>query len=371
VFLSFDTMQITKSEKIMNSKVYFTPVKETDSIETIKEKFSKLIDKSESVSNTHSLKKAVIKIHFGEEGNTGYIHPEIAGVLCRKIAGNGGAVVLSDSNTLYRGRRMNSQDHLELAYEHGFTNDVTGGTTIIADESADKVVSLNVDFQYIKEAKIPKLYIETDLLISMAHFKGHIMAGFGGVLKNIGMGCATREGKLAQHSDIAPKVNLSSCVGCGTCVGECQVSAITLHQGKVRINAARCTGCASCIAICPIEAIDVDWGSGALRMQEKMVEYAAAVLKNVPRSLHINFATKITAECDCIAKDDPRIMDDIGIFISDDPVAVDQACYDAAVKSAGKDPFKVYHPHCDGGRQLMYAERLGLGSRKYESIVID
>ncbi|MBN1603934.1 MAG: DUF362 domain-containing protein [Chitinispirillaceae bacterium] len=355
----------------MNSSVYFVPVNESDSLDLIQEKFSRLIDKSGCLSGSGDLKHAVIKIHFGEEGNTGFIRPEIAGVMCRKITENGGQAILSDSNTLYRGRRMNCRDHLELACEHGFTSDRTGGTTVIAEETADKVVSIPVNFQYIRDAKIPKLYLDTDVLISMAHFKGHLAAGFGGTLKNVGMGCATREGKMAQHSDLEPKVNMSRCIGCGTCVGECQVSAISLIRGKAVINGARCTGCAGCIAACPVEAIDVNWGSGATRMNEKMVEYAAAVLGNVPRSLHVNFAIKITAECDCIAKDDPRITEDIGIFLTTDPVAADQACYDAIVKQAGMDPFKIFHPHSDGNRQLMYAERLGVGSRSYELITVE
>jgi uncharacterized Fe-S center protein len=355
----------------LNSKVYFTPVKETDSIDQIKQKFSTLIQKSALLNTgTSALKKAVIKIHFGEEGNTGYLPPEIVAVVCGKITGQGGEVIISDSNTLYRGRRMNSKDHLALANEHGFTKENTGGAVLIADETSDRVASIPVNLQFIKDAKIPKVYLETDLLISMAHFKGHLAAEFGGTLKNIGMGCATREGKMAQHSDLEPKTNAFRCTGCGTCIANCQVEALSLVQGKAKINAAWCTGCAGCIAVCPVEAIDVNWGSGAARMQEKMVEYASAVLKNVPRSLHINFATRITAECDCIAKDDPRITDDIGIFISEDPVALDQACFDAVVKQAGKDPFKEYHPHCDGNRQLMYAEKLGLGSRKYEMIVV-
>jgi uncharacterized Fe-S center protein len=355
----------------MNSKVYFTPVKETDSIDLIKQKFSTLIQKSAVLStDAGNLKNVVIKIHFGEEGNTGYLSPEIVAVVCGKITGQGGGVIISDSNTLYRGRRMNSKEHLALAYEHGFTKESTGGTIQIADEAPGRVASIPVNLQFVKDAKIPKVYLETDLLISMAHFKGHLAAEFGGTLKNIGMGCATREGKMAQHSDLEPKTNAYRCTGCGTCIENCQVEALSLVQGKAKINGAKCTGCAGCIALCPVEAIDVNWGSGAVRMQEKMVEYASAVLKNVPRSLHINFATKITAECDCIAKDDPRITDDIGIFISEDPVALDQACFDAVVKQAGKDPFKEYHPHCDGNRQLMYAERLGLGSRKYEVIVV-
>jgi uncharacterized Fe-S center protein len=354
----------------MSSKVYFIPINQQDSISEIKEKVSVLLDKSKLLESNFSEKKAIIKLHFGEEGNKGYVNPEFVGVISRKVGSAGGSVVLSDSNTLYQGRRVTNEGHKILALEHGFTKEITGAEVVIANESPDTVKSIPVNLQYIKNAKIPECYINTDLFISVAHFKGHMMAGFGGSLKNIGMGCATREGKLAQHSNISPMIMNETCTGCGSCVNNCQVKAITLIDKTASIDSTICTGCASCIAVCKFGAVSVDWGGGSASMQEKMIEYASAVLNNVPRALYINFAIKITAECDCMAQDDPRIADDIGIFISDDPVAVDQACYDLVKKRESKDVFKIAHPKIDSNKQLAYAEQLKLGSRQYTLVNI-
>lgn len=354
----------------MSSKVFFTPVSENDPVEIVKSTFLRLLKQSGLVAGIQQGYKAIVKMHFGEVGNTGFVKPEFVGVLCAFIDAQGGTSILSDSNTLYRGRRVESEDHRALALEHGFTKTITGAEVVIADEYTDAVRSIPVDLQFVKVAKIPKCYLDIDLFISLSHFKGHLMCGFGGALKNIGMGCATREGKLVQHSDTAPMVYRQRCTGCGGCVKACQMGAISIVKKIARINQSLCTGCAACIAACRFSAMEVDWEGGSSMMQEKMVEYAAAVLQNVPRAIHVNFATKITAECDCIAKDDPRLIDDVGIFISEDPVACDQASYDAIKKKAAHDLFRKAHPSRDGNRQLIYAEKMGLGSRNYEIIEI-
>jgi hypothetical protein len=225
--------------------------------------------------------------------------------------------------------------------------------------------------KFIKKASVLKLYKEADVLISVGHFKGHMMTGFGGALKNIGMGCASREGKLAQHSGVSPTVYIKKCTGCGSCEKVCPVNAISIVEKKSVIDKKTCIGCASCIAACPYGAMDVNWGSGAGTMVEKMVEYTKAVLDGRKKNAYVNFALKITAECDCMAKDDPRLIPDVGIFASSDPVSVDQATYDVVFKKAGnKDIFKIAHPSCDSQKQLVYAEKLGLGSRAYELVEI-
>ncbi len=195
------------------------------------------------------------------------------------------------------------------------------------------------------------------------------MTGFGGAIKNIGMGCASREGKLAQHSEIAPVIYLEKCKGCMDCVRSCPVDAIRSEGRRIVIDPSKCIGCATCIAACVRGAIEVDWESGGSNIQEKMVEYAAAVLKQKNGKLSfINFVTKITKECDCLAKDDPRIIPDVGIFASTDPVSLDKACYDACINACGKDVFRVVHPDRDGLKQVRYAAKLGLGNIDYELI---
>jgi uncharacterized protein len=352
----------------MKSSVYFVPVQDSDEIPFVQSKLRRLLDESRVLDRVSANDRAVIKLHFGEEGNTGFVRPSYVRVLADMIAAKGGSAIMSDANTLYRGRRVKSEDHEKLALEHGFTPEICGAKVVVPDETnKDNCLSVSINQKFIKKAHVLKFYKEADVFISVGHFKGHMMTGFGGALKNIGMGCASREGKLAQHSGVSPTVYIKKCVGCGSCEKVCPVNAISIVEKKSVIDKKTCIGCASCIAACPYGAMDVNWGSGASTMVEKMVEYTKAVLDGMIKTAYVNFALKITAECDCMAKDDPRIIPDVGIFASSDPVSVDQATYDVVFKKAGnKDIFKIAHPSCDSQKQLAYAEKLGLGSRAYE-----
>jgi uncharacterized Fe-S center protein len=311
-------------------------------------------------------------MHFGEEGNTGFVRPAFLRIICSGLCAQGAEPFISDTNTLYRGRRMNSADHLALAREHGFSRRGCGAEVVIPDETkGENIAAVEVNKKFIRKAKILKLFLEADFLLGVAHFKGHMMTGFGGALKNIGMGCASREGKLAQHCDVSPLIYKGNCIGCGKCVEVCPAQAIILNGDKAGLERQKCIGCASCIAACAFGAIDVEWASGAGDIQEKMAEYAYAVLaakKN--KSAFINFALKITKECDCLAKDDPAIAPDIGIFASGDPVAIDKACLDLINAACGKDIFREAHPQRDGMKQLRWAQQLGLGSVDYSLVEI-
>jgi hypothetical protein len=356
----------------MKSPVYFVAVQESEEIPLVQKKLARLLEQSRVLEHLSSKDSAVIKLHFGESGNTGYVRPEYVRVLSDAIGSKGATSVLSDTNTLYRGRRVNSADHEKLALEHGFTPEISGGAVVVPDETnKDNCLSIPVKGKFIKNASVLKLYKQADAFISVGHFKGHMMTGFGGALKNIGMGCASREGKLAQHSGVSPIVYIKKCTGCAACEKVCPVDAISIVEKKSVIDKKTCIGCASCIAACEYGAMDVNWGSGASTMVEKMVEYAKAVMDGMKKTAYINFALKITAECDCMAKDDPRITQDVGIFASGDPVSLDQATYDVVFKKAGnKDVFKIAHPSCDSQKQLAYAEKLGLGTRAYELIEV-
>jgi uncharacterized Fe-S center protein len=154
-------------------------------------------------------------------------------------------------------------------------------------------------------------------------------------------------------------------------VAVCPVRAISLEKEKAVISSSLCIGCASCIAVCPKSAIEVSWESGGSSIQQKMVEYAKAVLKNKEKkSAFINFATKITKECDCLAKDDPRIAPDVGICVSSDPVSIDKACFDLINQACGRDIFRQAHPERNPLKQLEHAQEIGLGSQEYELITV-
>ncbi|MBN1760681.1 MAG: DUF362 domain-containing protein [Chitinispirillaceae bacterium] len=355
------------------STVWYTPVGDEVPFTARLQLLNHLITTSTLFEQLSSETAVTIKMHFGEEGNRGYVRPEMVSVITDAITARGGKTVVSDTNTLYRGRRTNSRDHLALAREHGFTDEAVHGRVEISDETIDdEVSSVPVEGgRFISTAKIIRRYREAPFLVGLAHFKGHIVAGFGGAIKNIGMGCATREGKLAQHASVAPYIIMRNCIGCGACSEVCPQDAIEIIEGKAILDPKKCIGCASCIAVCKSDAVELDWSGGRDYLPDKMVEYTSAVLGSPGTKCFINVATKITAECDCLAQDDPVIVPDVGFLISSDPVAIDQACYDLICRKAGGyDPFRKAHPGRDPLRQLDCAERMGLGSRTYELVTV-
>ena len=353
----------------MKSRVHFISVSSADDQHLINQKLKHLIDESRVLDFIHQKDKVSIKLHFGEEGNTGFVRPQHLRVVADAVIGRGGSVFLADTNTLYRGRRLNSKDHLQLAYEHGFTKEVTNADAIIPDDTQEKnVTCLEINQKFIKRAKVARIFIDADALIAVSHFKGHILTGFGGALKNVGMGCASRQGKLAQHCNLAPIVYADKCIGCGECEIICPVKAIKLVNKKSVVDSAKCIGCASCLGACPTMAMFIDFQAGS-QVQDKMVEYSLAVLKDKQKkSGFINFAIKINKECDCWGMDNPRIAPDVGILVSTDPVSIDQASFDLVNQACGKDIFKAVHPEQDGKKQLRYAQDIGLGSLDYELI---
>jgi len=271
-----------------------------------------------------------IKLHFGEKGNTAYIPPTHLRHLVSRIQNLGGKPFLTDTNTLYVGTRTNSIDHLTTAIENGFAYAVAGAPLIIADGlrgNSDAPVAVNLPIY--EEVYIGTDVIHADALISAAHFKGHELSGFGGTIKNLGMGCASRRGKLAQHCEISPEFEIKKCIGCGECVAHCPADAIELVKKKAKKDAERCIGCGECVAVCPEEAVSIPWDSDTARFQKKMVEYTIGVLKGKEeRTFHLNFVTRVSPQCDCYGYSDYPLVKDIGILASRDPVAIDQAAVD-------------------------------------------
>ena len=326
-----------------------------------------------------------IKMHFGELGNLAFLRPNYAKVVADLCKEQGGRPFLTDCSTLYVGSRTNALDHLDCAQLNGFWPMTTGCQVIIADglRGTDEVEVPVPNGEYIQNAKIGRAIMDADVFISLNHFKGHELTGFGGAIKNIGMGCGSRAGKMDQHADGKPVVHPEHCIGCGRCAKDCGSSAIYFEDHKAHINYDLCRGCGRCIGACTKNVILSPDDSSAEMLDRKMAEYAAAVCNGRP-TFHISLVQDISPNCDCHCENDAPILPDVGMFASFDPVALDQACADACLKATPiansqlgdrlaekdvhvyHDHFKDSNPNIEWKAALEQAEKVGLGTRSYE-----
>lgn len=374
----------------MNSKVYFTDLRCRIG-DSLLAKLERIIVKAGVEQIDFNNKYVAVKIHFGEPGNMAFLRPNWAKVVVDKIKSLGGRPFLTDCNTLYVGRRNNALLHLDAAAENGFNPLTTGCQNIIADglKGTDDVeVPVNGGI-YCKTAKIGRAVMDADIVISLNHFKGHEGAGFGGALKNLGMGCGSRAGKMIMHNDGKPQVNQSACAGCKMCAKYCNEKAISFDENKkAHIDQSKCVGCGRCIGVCNFDAISNSTESPSVKLGAKIAEYAKAVVDGRP-NFHINIVNQVSPYCDCHGENDAAIIPDIGVFASFDPVALDKACIDAvnaapeihssvlqerehAHKDANgnEDHFTNVHPTTDWRGQILHAEKIGLGNSSYELITV-
>ena len=372
------------------SKVYFTDLRTKPGVNLL-DKLEKLIRKA-GIENVDFDKKFVaIKIHFGEPGNLAYIRPNYAARVVKVIKELGGKPFLTDANTLYSGRRANAVDHLEAAMENGFNPLAVGCNVIIADGlKGTDYKEVEVNMKHCKTAKIGTAIADADVIISMNHFKGHEMTGFGGAIKNLGMGCGSRGGKLEMHSASQPKINEKKCSSCRQCVKNCAHEAVAFNnEKKAVIDYDKCVGCGQCVAVCLFNAAQVIWNESADTANEKIAEYTYAVLKD-KESFHINFIMNISPNCDCWSSNDMAIVPDIGIAASFDPIALDMASVDMVNKAPiikgslldekschchehednNFDKFGHIHPDTDWKAGLNHGEEIGIGNMEYELIIV-
>ncbi len=360
--------------------VYWTDLRTNPSL-TILQKLDRLLRAAGFDRLDLSEKYTALKIHFGEPGNMAYIRPPYVAIVANLVRELGGKPFLTDSNTLYSGRRHNAYDHLRAAYENGFSRDATACDVMIADGlKGNDFIEMPVSGgAHCATAKIGCAVAEADAVISLNHFKGHELTGFGGALKNLGMGCASRAGKNFLHEVSHPVIHLENCTGCGICEKKCASKAITVGPDrKAVIDHNRCTGCCQCVAVCSFSAARASEGSASKVCSERISEYSEAILHGKP-SFHVNFVMNVSPNCDCWANNDAPVVADIGIFASADPVALDQACVDAVnaapaingtaltdkTYSGSGEKFGHIHPDTDWSFGLDHAEKLGLGTRKY------
>lgn len=369
------------------SKVYFTNLRTRPGHNLLK-KLESLIIKAGIEKIDFEKKIVAIKIHFGEPGNLAYLRPNYAAQIVKFLRSKGASPFLTDSNTLYHGRRSNAPDHLEAAFEHGYNPLVTGCPVIIADgiRGAD-YREIEIGSELTASAKIGGAIVDSDILISMNHFKGHELTGFGGALKNLGMGCASVGGKLYLHSGSSPRIHEKNCTGCRMCEKYCAHDAIKVGPDKIaHIDYEKCVGCGQCVAVCQYDAARVVWKQSSETACKRISEYALASVKDKP-SFHINFIIDVSPDCDCWDLNDYPLVPDIGIAASFDPVALDQACADLVIAAPAlpgssiresdnhedlrdKDKFKISHPDTFWQAGIKHAEKIGLGTIDYELIEV-
>lgn len=328
-----------------------------------------------------------VKLSFGERGNTAFLRPVFVRKAVDMIKAKGGKPFLTDTNTLYHGSRTDSVDHVSLAVEHGFGLAQTGAPVIMADGlRSESWTKVDVGLKHFKHVKLGSVVREADALVSLAHFKGHMLLGFGGTLKNLGMGLGSRSQKQLMHGGaVRPEfVKGVKCIGCGRCVEVCLQGAVQVHKGRARFDPDRCVGCADCIAACPARCLRILWTEKPEVVGEKTVETACGVLRLMKdKALFVNVILDVSPECDCFPFADVPVSPNIGIVASRDPVAVDQAAADlvnaresipgSAIGKKGRheDKIRAVHPEVDWRVHLHYAETIGLGSCSYELVELD
>ncbi len=364
------------------SKVYFTNMKTTLS-ENLPQKLKRLILTAGMDKIDFDGKYTAVKMHFGEPGNLAFLRPNYAAVVTDTVRELGGKPFLTDCNTLYVGGRKNALDHLDSAYQNGFSPFSTRCHVLIGDglKGTDETL-VPVDGKYVKEAKIGRAVMDADVFISLSHFKGHESTGFGGALKNIGMGCGSRAGKMEMHSAGKPYVEQENCIGCGNCIRVCAHDAPSIKDKKASIDQNKCVGCGRCIGVCPKDAVCASNDESNDILNRKIAEYSLAVVKDRPH-FHISLVIDVSPNCDCHAENDIPIVPDVGMFASFDPVALDRACADAVNAQpviAGSQLDEMPHVHHDHFIDsapttdwrvcLEHAEKIGLGTQDYELVRI-
>ena len=373
------------------SKVFFTDFRVAVGSSGLTGKLKKLMEKAGVGQIDMDGKFVAIKMHFGELGNLSFLRPNYARAVADLVKELGGHPFLTDCNTMYPGSRKNALEHLECAWENGFTPLTVGCPILIGDglKGTDDVAVPVAGGEYIKEAYIGRAIMDADVFISLTHFKGHEMTGFGGTIKNIGMGCGSRAGKKAQHSSGKPNVAAPLCRGCRRCQRECANNGLEFDEAakKMRVNTDNCVGCGRCLGACNFDAIHFQNNNAPADLNRRMAEYAKAVVDGRP-NFHVSLIVDVSPNCDCHSENDAPILPNLGMLASFDPVALDQACADLCQKAEPfpnsqlgdnirrkgfvdlGDHFKNCKPDVDWKSCLEHGEKIGLGSREYELVVM-
>ncbi len=354
------------------SQVFFAPLNDNPPINEQVAAVKKLISKMKLSEMIVPDDFVAVKLHVGEENNTTHIKPELIKAIVAEAQRKSGNVFLTETSTLYKGERENAVKHLMHAYNHGFGIEKAGAPFIMADGlTGGSEIEVEINGILEKKVKIAKEIAVADVLIVVSHPTGHVQAGLGACLKNLGMGLASRAGKLRQHSSIKPGVITAKCRFCKKCIKWCPEAAIVENGQKALIISEKCVGCGECLTVCRYDAINYDWGTESSLLQQLMVEHAWGVIKDkVDKCIYLNVLVNMTGDCDCYNTNQSKIIPDLGILISKDPVAIDKATLDLTQSANQKSLAEISYPELNPMTQLEHGVKLGMGSLGYELVKV-
>lgn len=343
-----------------------------DNITHIQKGILRLIESIELEKIFSPEELVAVKVHVGEKGNSSHVNPDHIKPIIDFIKSKGAKPFLADTNVLYKSERDNAFDHMILAYKHGFSIEKIGAPFIVADGIAGRnelPVEINAPLNNV--VYIASEFLVANSIVVVSHATGHIQTGIGATIKNIGMGMASRKGKLVQHSVSKPTIKQKLCTGCGVCIKWCPEDAIAMENSKARIIEEKCIGCGECLAVCRLNAVKFKWDRSSGELQKQIAEHAYAVVKSKKGKIaYITFLVTMTKDCDCMAQPEKYVVDDIGVIAGYDPVAMDQAVLDLTKNKSGRTLAEASYPGINPEIQLEYGEKIGLGSRNYRLIEI-
>lgn len=357
----------------MKPKVYFIPASASESLDTIHKKLLVLYEQANFSVCFEPKDLVAIKIHFGEDGNTTHVSANYLKSIINQLKTQKAKPFFTDTCVLYRGNRSDAINHLILAESHGFSQNEIGIPVIIADGlRGSNEIEVKIPGKLFNKVSIAADAMTANAMLVVTHVTGHMASGIGGAIKNLGMGLASRKGKLRQHSSMKPRIEVAKCTGCGQCIIWCPENAISMNGNVAVINEKICIGCGECLTVCHFDAVKYNWKTSNVDLQKKMAEHAlGAVIQKKDKVCCLSFLVNITKDCDCLNQPQKSIMRDIGILASKDPVAIDKASLDLVEQFSGKSLVSQCYPSMDPTVQLVHGEKIGLGMMDYELVEID
>lgn len=355
---------------VQSGDIYLMRFKSSNPVDQVKSRLKKLFNIAGFRNIVEKNDLTAIKVHFGEKGNVTHLPANYVEPIVRMVKSCGAKPFVTDTNVLYKSVRNNAIDHITLANEHGFTLENIGAPVIIADGIIGKNdTEIEINAPLNKTVSIATELVSANSIIVLSHATGHINASLGATIKNMGMGMASRKGKLTQHSVSKPEIIIDKCTACGVCARWCPENAITVSDQYAKIDDSLCIGCGECLTFCRFDAVRLKWDSSSELLQKQIAEHALGIFKEKGSKIgFLTFLINMTKDCDCLNEKMKPIIEDIGVLAGYDPVAIDQAILDLTKQVSGKTLPETAYPSTDASIQLAYGEKIGLGSRNYNLI---